>query len=52
MEITRRVGSRENFATGALRVARFLADRAPGRYGMDDMLGLQPGCRHMIIGAT
>ena len=40
LEITHRAGSRENFAAGALRAVRFVAGRAPGRYGMDDVLGL------------
>jgi len=35
--------SREIFATGALAAARFLAGRAPGRYAMEDVLGLSPG---------
>ncbi|MFW5830078.1 MAG: 4-hydroxy-tetrahydrodipicolinate reductase [Planctomycetota bacterium] len=32
--------SRDIFASGALRAAAFLADAAPGRYGMKDVLGL------------
>ena len=40
IEITHRAGSRENFAAGALRAVRFVAGRASGRYGMDDVLGL------------
>ncbi len=39
IEITHRAGSRENFAAGAIRAARFVAGRAPGLYGMDDVLG-------------
>ncbi len=35
--------SREIFATGALAAARFLAGRPPGRYAMEDVLGLAPG---------
>ena len=33
-------GSREVFARGALRAARWVAGRAPGRYDMLDVLGL------------
>ncbi len=43
IEITHRAGSRENFAAGAVRAARFVAGaagRSPGLYGMDDVLGL------------
>lgn len=32
--------SREVFAAGALRAARWIVGRPPGRYGMDDVLGL------------
>ncbi len=32
--------SRETFARGALRAARWIADRGPGLYGMADVLGL------------
>ena len=43
IEITHRAGSRENFAAGAVRAARFVAGgRSPGLYGMDEVLGLQP----------
>ena len=38
IEITHRAGSRENFAAGAIRAARFVAGRAPGLYGMDEVL--------------
>jgi 4-hydroxy-tetrahydrodipicolinate reductase len=41
VEITHRATSRNNFATGALRAARFVAGRSPGSYGMDDVLGLR-----------
>ena len=41
LEITHRSGSRANYAAGSLRAARFLAGRAPGLYGMDDVLGLK-----------
>jgi 4-hydroxy-tetrahydrodipicolinate reductase len=40
VELTHRATSRQNFAGGALRAARFAAGRAPGLYGMDDVLGL------------
>jgi 4-hydroxy-tetrahydrodipicolinate reductase len=40
IEITHHAHSRENFARGALRAARWLYGRLPGRlYGMRDMLG-------------
>ena len=38
VEVTHRVHDRGVFARGALRAARFLHKRAPGRYGMDDLL--------------
>jgi 4-hydroxy-tetrahydrodipicolinate reductase len=41
IEITHRSSSRANYAAGSLRAARFLAGRAPGLYGMDDVLGLK-----------
>ena len=41
LEITHRSGSRANYAAGSLRAARFLAGRAPGLYGMADVLGLK-----------
>ncbi len=40
IEITHRSASRETYAQGSLRAARFLADKAPGLYGMHDVLGL------------
>jgi len=40
IEITHRSHSRANYADGSLRAARFLRGRAPGLYGMDDVLGL------------
>ena len=40
IEITHESGSRANYAEGSLRAARFLIDRAPGLYGMGDVLGL------------
>ncbi len=41
IEITHKSSSRANYADGSLRAARFLLDRAPGLYGMDDVLGLK-----------
>ncbi len=41
IEITHRSASRANYAAGSLRAARFLQGRAPGLYGMDDVLGLK-----------
>jgi 4-hydroxy-tetrahydrodipicolinate reductase len=40
IEITHKSGSRANYAQGSLRAALFLAGKAPGLYGMDDVLGL------------
>jgi 4-hydroxy-tetrahydrodipicolinate reductase len=40
IEITHRSASRATYAQGSLRAARFLAGRAPGLYGMNDVLGL------------
>jgi 4-hydroxy-tetrahydrodipicolinate reductase len=40
IEITHRATSRNNFASGALRAARYVAGRGPGLYGMNDVLGL------------
>ena len=40
IELTHRAGSRDLFATGALRAAAWLASRPPGRYTMRDVLGL------------
>ena len=42
IEITHRSNSRATYAEGSLRAARFLAGRAPGLYGMDEVLGLDP----------
>lgn len=41
VEITHRATSRENFATGALRAAAWVASRPPGVYDMQDVLGLR-----------
>jgi 4-hydroxy-tetrahydrodipicolinate reductase len=40
IEITHKASSRATFAQGSLRAARFLADKANGLYGMDQVLGL------------
>ena len=40
IEISHRSASRATYAQGSLRAARFLAGRAPGLYGMNDVLGL------------
>ena len=39
LELTHKATSRDTFARGALRAARWLAGRAAGRYSMDDVLG-------------
>ncbi len=41
IEIAHKSSSRANYADGSLRAARFLRGRAPGLYGMDDVLGLK-----------
>ncbi|HYB44432.1 MAG TPA: 4-hydroxy-tetrahydrodipicolinate reductase, partial [Candidatus Methylomirabilis sp.] len=40
IELTHRAHSRDNFARGALRAARFIATARPGLYTMQDALGL------------
>ena len=40
IEITHRSGSRQSYANGSLRAARFLADKRRGLYDMFDVLGL------------
>jgi len=40
IEITHKSASRATYAQGALRAARFLADKPSGLFGMDDVLGL------------
>ncbi|MDI6793322.1 MAG: 4-hydroxy-tetrahydrodipicolinate reductase [bacterium] len=40
LELTHRASSREIFARGALRAARFVSQAAPGLYDMGDVLGL------------
>ena len=39
IEITHRAGTRQSYATGSLRAARFLGDKATGLYDMFDVLG-------------
>ena len=41
VEITHRATSREQFARGAVRAARWVPGRAPGLYDMQDVLGLR-----------
>ena len=41
VEITHKASSRATFALGALRAARFLADRGNGVFDMQDVLGLR-----------
>jgi len=45
LELTHRAGSRRNFAEGALRAASWLRGRGPGRYDMQDVLGLRAAAR-------
>jgi 4-hydroxy-tetrahydrodipicolinate reductase len=40
LELTHRAHSRDCYARGALQAAKFLAGRPPGRYTMNDVLGL------------
>lgn len=41
VELTHKASSRDTFATGALRAAKWAAGRAPGLYDMQDVLGLK-----------
>jgi len=41
LELSHRAESRETFALGALRAAMWVADKAPGLYDMQDVLGLR-----------
>jgi 4-hydroxy-tetrahydrodipicolinate reductase len=41
LELTHKASSRETFATGALRAAKWIVGRPPGLYGMEDVLGLR-----------
>ena len=43
LELSHRATSRDTLAIGALRAAAWLPGRAPGLYGMRDVLGLVPG---------
>ena len=40
LELTHRAASRETFAVGALRAARWVIDQPPGLYRMENVLGL------------
>jgi 4-hydroxy-tetrahydrodipicolinate reductase len=40
LELAHRAHTRDCYAWGALAAAKFLADRPPGRYSMEDVLGL------------
>lgn len=42
LELTHKASSRETFASGALRAARWIAGKPPGLYSMEDVLGLSP----------
>ncbi len=41
IELVHKAHSRDNFARGALRAARFVLDASPGLYDMQDVLGLR-----------
>ena len=41
VELTHKASSRDTFARGALRAAKFLMTAAPGYYDMQDVLGLK-----------
>ena len=40
LELTHKASSRETFAVGALRAARWIREKPPGLYSMEDVLGL------------
>lgn len=40
LELAHKASSRETFAIGALRAARWIIGKSPGRYSMEDVLGL------------
>ena len=42
LELTHRASSRETFARGAIRAARWVIGKSPGLYDMRDVLGLRP----------
>jgi 4-hydroxy-tetrahydrodipicolinate reductase len=39
--VTHRASNRANYATGALRAARFIMEKGSGLYDMTDVLGLK-----------
>jgi 4-hydroxy-tetrahydrodipicolinate reductase len=41
IELTHRAGSRQIFARGVIRAARWVAGKGPGLYDMTDVLGLK-----------
>ncbi len=41
LELAHKASSRETFAAGALRAARWIVGRPPGLYSMEDVLGLR-----------
>ncbi len=41
LELSHRVSSRDNFARGALKAALWVANKSPGLYDMQDVLGLK-----------
>jgi 4-hydroxy-tetrahydrodipicolinate reductase len=41
LELTHKAHGRDTFAQGALRAARWVVTRPPGRYDMQDVLGLR-----------
>jgi len=41
IELTHKASSRNTFAMGSIRAAKWLRDRAPGLYDMQDVLGLE-----------
>jgi len=45
LELTHKAASRETFAHGALRAARWVVTQRPGLYDMQDVLGLRPAPR-------
>jgi len=42
VELTHKASSRETFARGSIRAAKWAAERPPGLYDMQDVLGLNP----------
>ena len=45
VELTHKASSRETFAVGALRAAKWIVGKAPGLYSMEDVLGLNDAAR-------